>query len=159
MSLQNIIANHDAHSLDWLSKQSLDRHVHKLAKAAQGSFARGALQQDQIKFLLTVNNEAKARRTTTSTVLGRAKVMSFEDLVVARANKAEKEAAKENMKTEVIHRKRKLAKPEADILSPKVTRIGEAPEEARATAQLSQTQVRQDGNLSDTWRPTVARMW
>ncbi len=34
------------------------------------------------------------------------KVMSFEDLVVARANKAEKEAATESKKKEVSHHKR-----------------------------------------------------
>ena len=40
-----------------------------------------------------MNDEAKARRTTKSTVLGKAKVMSYEDLEDARAKRAAKEQA------------------------------------------------------------------
>ena len=55
------------------------------------SLAKGALQQDQIRFLITVNNEAKVRRSTKSIVLGKAKVMSYEDLVAKRAEREAKE--------------------------------------------------------------------
>lgn len=53
------------------------------------------LQQHQIRFLIKMNDKSKVRRSTTSVVLGKAKVMSYEDLVEARAKRAEKEAAKE----------------------------------------------------------------
>ena len=57
--------------------------------------AHGVLQQHQIRFLIKMNDESKVRRSTTSVVLGKAKVMSYEDLEEARAKRAKKEAAKE----------------------------------------------------------------
>ncbi|KAH8728360.1 hypothetical protein GQ44DRAFT_824189 [Phaeosphaeriaceae sp. PMI808] len=94
MSLQNLIMKQDAYALEEKSKQSLQRHLYKFTKAAQVSFAKGALQQNQIRFWLKVNNEAKVRRSTKSLVLGTAKVMGYEDLQHARAKRAEIEAAK-----------------------------------------------------------------
>jgi hypothetical protein len=44
--------------------------------------------------LTRMNNEAKVRRSTRSVVLGKAKVMSFEDIEVARAARAAKEVIK-----------------------------------------------------------------
>ena len=54
------------------------------------SLAKGALQQDQIRSLITINNEAKVRRSTKSMVLGNAKVMSYENLVTKRAEREPK---------------------------------------------------------------------
>ena len=90
--LQDLI-NQDAHALDEMSKRRLQRHIQKLVNAAQISFAERALQRDQIRFLSKVNNEAKVRRSTKSVVLGKAKVMSYEDLEEARAKRAAKEQA------------------------------------------------------------------
>ena len=94
VSLQNLIIRQDAHALEEASKRRLRRHLDKFAKAAHLSFAKGALQQHHIRLLLKINDEAKVRRTTKSLVLGKAKVMSFEDLVEARAKRAEKDARK-----------------------------------------------------------------
>ena len=80
MSLQNLIIMQDAHMLNETSKQSLQRHLQKLTKAAQTPFVKGALQQNQIQFLTTINNEAMVRRSTKSLVLGKAKIVSYEDL-------------------------------------------------------------------------------
>ena len=178
ISLQNLIIKQDAHALNETSKQSLERYLQKLAKAAQTSFAKGALQQDQIRFLTTINNEAKVRRSTKSLILGKAKVMNYEDLEEARAKRAEKEAAKEakgkgkrgrkcqSATPEADEatadkakrgRKRKTAVPEADAPEPKVkvARISNAPESARGSvAQMSGTQV-----MPDPPRAPVARMW
>ena len=44
--------------------------------------------------LIRMNNEAKVRRSTKSIVLGKAKVMSFEDIEMARAAPATKEVIK-----------------------------------------------------------------
>jgi hypothetical protein len=90
MPLQDLI-NQDTHALDEMSKRRLQRHIQKLVNAAQISFAKRALQRDQIRFLSKVNNEAKVRRSTKSVVLGKAKVMSYEDLEEARAKRAAKE--------------------------------------------------------------------
>ena len=61
--------------------------------------------------LTRINNEAKVRRSTQSLVLGKAKVMSFEDIEVARAARAAKEVIKGQGKR---GRKRKSAALEAD---------------------------------------------
>jgi hypothetical protein len=97
---------------------ALERHLQKLANAAQTSFAERALLQDRTRFLLKVNNEAKVRRSTKSVVLGKAKVMSYEDLEEARAKRAEKEAAKE-AKGKGKRRKPKSAGPEVEASADK----------------------------------------
>jgi len=137
-SLHNRIKQ-DAHTLNETSIQRLQRHVQKLANAAQISFAERALLHDQNQFLTRMNNEAKVRRSTKSVILGKAKVMSYEDIEEARA----KRAAKEVIKGKGKHgRKRKSAALEADKLElelepepepePEVTRMIEAPELWRA---------------------------
>ena len=109
-SLQNLIKQ-DAYTLNEASIQRLERHVQKLANAAQISFAESALLHDQNQMLIRMNNEAKVRRSTRSIVLGKAKVMSFEDIEVARAARAAKEVIKGKGKR---GRKRKSAALEAD---------------------------------------------
>src|SRR5437763_2488079 len=84
--------------------------------------------------LVQVNNEAKVRRSTTSVVLGKAKVMSYEDLEEARAKRAEKEAAKKAKGKGRRGRKRKSATTEPDASEPKakVARMIEASDPAMA---------------------------
>ncbi|KAH8759543.1 hypothetical protein F5882DRAFT_479516, partial [Hyaloscypha sp. PMI_1271] len=110
VSLHNLIKQ-DAHTLNGTSIQCLERHVQKLVDAAQTSFAERALLHDQKQMLTRMNNEAKVRRSTRSIVLGKAKVMSFEDIEVARAARAAKEVIKGKGKR---GRKRKSAALEAD---------------------------------------------
>jgi hypothetical protein len=109
-SLQNLIKQ-DAYTLNEASIQRLERHVQKLDNAAQISFANGALLNNRIQMLTRMNNEAKVRRSTRSIVLGKAKVMSFEDIEVARVARAVKEVIKGKGKR---GRKRKSAALEAD---------------------------------------------
>jgi hypothetical protein len=107
MSLRDLIVHQDAHSLDDLDQQRLKRHMQKFTKGAQTLIVGGTLQQDRIKSLLKANDEAKPRRSTKSIVLGKAKVMSFEDLVEARTKRAEKEANKAAKKQRARGRKPK----------------------------------------------------
>ena len=93
-SLHNLIKE-DANVLNETSKQRIHRHIQKLTNATQLSFAERALLQEQNRFLAEINNEAKARRSTKSQNLGEARVMSYECLEKARAERAAKEAAKE----------------------------------------------------------------
>ena len=74
LSLQNLIKQ-DAHTLNEASTQRLERHVQKLAHAAQVSFAERALLENRNQTSTRMNNEAKVRRSTRSVVLGKAKVM------------------------------------------------------------------------------------
>lgn len=91
-SLHNLIVK-DTHVLERKSKDRLQKRIQKLASAAKVSFAEQALLKDRNQFLLQINREAKTRRSTKSVVLGKAKVMSFEDLEEARAKRAAKEQA------------------------------------------------------------------
>jgi hypothetical protein len=85
---------------DETNKPHKERLQQKVNNAAHTSFARNALLQARNHLLTTINNEGKVRRSTKSEILGKAKVMSFEDLEKARAERAAKEAAKEAKKAE-----------------------------------------------------------
>jgi hypothetical protein len=113
-SLYNLIKQ-GVNTADGLNSRRLERHVRKLADAAQISITERALLHDQNQTLIRMNNEAKARRSTRSVVLGKAKVMSFEDIEVARAARAAKEVAKGKGKR---GRKRKSAALETDGQDP-----------------------------------------
>ena len=117
-SLHDMIKQ-EACALNEPSKQRIQRHVQKLASAAQISFAKQVLLQDQNPFLSKVNNEAKVRRSTRSVMLGKAKVMSYEDLEEARAKRAAKEQATVNKRRSKSHgRTRKSPAPmEASLVS------------------------------------------
>jgi hypothetical protein len=117
VSLQNLIKQ-DAYILNKASTQRLERHVQKLAYAAQVSFAERAflraeraLLNNRNQMLTRMNNKAKVRRSTRSVVLGKAKVISFEDIEVARAARAAKHVIKGKGKR---GRKRKSAALEAE---------------------------------------------
>ena len=76
--------------------------------------------------LTRMNNEAKVRRSTQLIVLGKARVMSLEDIEAARAARAVKDAIKGKGKR---GRKRKSAALEADELEPEANSEPEADSE------------------------------
>ncbi|KAI9146769.1 hypothetical protein HJFPF1_13508 [Paramyrothecium foliicola] len=98
-SLHKLIEQ-DLYMLDEMNRPRLEKHLQKLTHAAQLSFAERSLLQENNQFLAQMNNEAKVRRSTKSEILGRAKVMSYEDLENALAMRASKEAAKEAKRAE-----------------------------------------------------------
>jgi hypothetical protein len=118
--------------------------------------------------LNTINNEAKVRRSTKSLVLGKAKVMSYEDLEEARAKRAEKEAAKEAKGKGKRGRNRKRATPETDASEPdepdepepsaKMMRMSIAPSRA-SVVQMSGAPAGEAEMVPHLWRAPVARMW
>ena len=63
------------------------------------AFAERALLLNENRLLFEQNNESNCRQSTRSTVVGKAKVMSYEDIVEAQAKRDAKEAAvvKENV--------------------------------------------------------------
>ncbi|KAL8634877.1 MAG: hypothetical protein Q9228_007571, partial [Teloschistes exilis] len=172
----------DAHGLDEISKQRLHRHVQKIASAARISFAECALLQDQSRLLAKINGEAKVRRSTKSLILGKAKVMSYEDLSEARAKRA---AAKE--KAMLAQAKRAVAKEEKAMAKGKATagkgkrgrprknpapeasspemQMSEVPEPARlpvATESYREPAAQiidpQRAQVAEPWKVTVAQM-
>jgi len=81
--------------------------------------------------MVNLASALQERRSTKSLVLGKAKVMSYEDLEEARAKRDAKEAAKAKGKGRRV-RKRKSPEAEAEADTPvpkaKVARMSEAPE-------------------------------
>jgi hypothetical protein len=66
-----------------LLPSSASLHFHKLANTTERSFVDCALIFDQNRLFVGQNNEKRARQSTKSTIIGRAKVMSYEDIVEA----------------------------------------------------------------------------
>jgi len=62
---------------DEMSRQRKQGLQQKVKNAAQVFLAKNALLEDQNRFLTTVNNEGKVRRSTRSKILGGARVMSY----------------------------------------------------------------------------------
>ena len=142
MSLHSLIEQ-DTHALNERSKQRLQ----KFTNAAQISFAECALLRDENRVLFKQNNEAKVCRSTKSTVVGKAKVMSYEDIEEERANRAAKEAAAASKKR---GRKRKSAAP-AGVKAKKArgSEVEVAEDEIAAGGMGSYCSVpqREDGSL------------
>ena len=78
--------------LDGPSKFRLE----KLANAAEKAFADRAILFDKNCLTFQQNNEATSRQLTRSTVVGKAKVMSYDDIVKAQVKRDAKEAGIEN---------------------------------------------------------------
>ncbi|PVH92463.1 hypothetical protein DM02DRAFT_699807, partial [Periconia macrospinosa] len=60
-SLQTLITQQTTYNHSEARKSRVEQLVQKLAKAAQVSIAKGILQQNHIRSLLAINNEAKVR--------------------------------------------------------------------------------------------------
>ena len=129
-SLRGLVER-DTHALDDESKLRLE----KLLNAAQISFAERALLENDNQILVKQNDEAKRRRSTKSTVLGKAKVMSYEDLAEARAKRAAKEEAsaskgkggrkRKGLTTEgKVARKTKKARSELEVAEDEIVAAG-----------------------------------
>ncbi|PSN58568.1 hypothetical protein BS50DRAFT_442882, partial [Corynespora cassiicola Philippines] len=63
---------------DEASSQRKERLREKVSNAALTLLAKNALLRDQNEFLTKINNEGKTRRATKSTILGTAKVMTWD---------------------------------------------------------------------------------
>ena len=154
----------------------LQKWMQKLANAGQSTFAERALLENRNQLLTKLNNQAKVRRSTKSVILarGEGKVMSFEDIVAARAARDEKQAIKDKKKR---GRKRKNAKLEADEpeteAEPKVTPAAKkAPDRKTKRGRTRKRAVQEAGepepepepevaqiiNVPVPWRAPVARM-
>lgn len=87
-----------------------ERLQQKVSNAALTFLAKNALLDEQNKFLTEINNEGKTRRATKSTILGTAKVMTWDDLEKARAEHAAKEAKKAETKAKAAKKAAKEVK-------------------------------------------------
>jgi hypothetical protein len=176
----------DADMLDETSRQRLQKHVQKLTNATQLSFSERALLHEQNRFLAEINSEAKVRRSTKAKIIGTARVMSYEDLENARAERAAKDAEKEAKKTtrapaaeETNAGKRKRGRPRkvraedadadthedadadarADVTASETTMVrgSDAADGERDAGREEQTEERR--KALGSYRIPVARMW
>ncbi|KAG9229290.1 hypothetical protein BJ875DRAFT_351860, partial [Amylocarpus encephaloides] len=177
MSLQNLIIQRDAHALDETSKQNLGKHLQKCTKAYQKASALSVLQEDRIQYLLTINNEAKVRRSTRSLVLGKAKVMSWTDLEEARAKRVKKETTQAAKGKGKRGRKRKSGTLEAEEDTAEEDTVEEDTASARRgrkraaldalapttmmawISTASRTQIADNEIAPEPQRAPVAQMW
>lgn len=81
----------DAHQMN----EGCRLRLQKILNATERAFAERSLLLQQNHDLYEQNNEKKSRQRTKSTVAGKAKVMTFEDIAVAKRKREEKEAARE----------------------------------------------------------------
>ena len=98
--LQTPLTSEALKSLRNLIEQGIDvsdntgkMRLQKLGNAAEKAFAQCALLHDENKLLFEQNNEAKSRVAAKSTVVGKAKVMSYEDIVNAQRKRDAKKAS------------------------------------------------------------------
>ncbi|KAF2647103.1 DDE-domain-containing protein [Lophiostoma macrostomum CBS 122681] len=146
-------------SNDEASSQRKERLQQKVSNAAQ-------------TFLTKMNDEGKARRSAKSAILGKAKVMTWDDLQKARAEHAVKEAAKAEKKAKKMAREaKKVAKAtlqaeDAAIgggkwgLKRTAAMIGADHSEPRAkVARRNDGWVEKNQVITEPWRAPVARMW
>ncbi|KAF1935013.1 hypothetical protein EJ02DRAFT_362433, partial [Clathrospora elynae] len=108
---------------DEARNQHKERLQQKVSHAVQTFLAKNALLRDHNKLLTKINDESKTRRATKSTILGKARVMTWEDLENGRRERTEKEekkAAKEAREA-ITGKKRGRARTSssADTLEPK----------------------------------------
>lgn len=132
------------------------RLVQKLANAAEISFAQHALHQDQIQFLSKVNNKAKTRRKTRSDILGKARVMSFEDIEAARAKRAKQEVNRD------AKSKRKRGRPKRAVLEEaEADADGEKYKKRKCATRdtIEAMAVQMEESAPQPYRAPVARMY
>ncbi|KUJ06162.1 uncharacterized protein LY89DRAFT_662461 [Mollisia scopiformis] len=149
----------------------VQRRVQKLANASQKAIAYCALLEHEKQLLKKINNKAKVRRSTQSTILGKSqgKVISFEDIEAARAARAAKDIVKgkgkrgrKQLKTkpkpepEMIQAAKKVKK-NTRRLTPKRTSITKA-DLPKPTPEAKPVKLTQD-IPPVTWSAPVARMY
>lgn len=166
-ALQDLIKQ-DAEVLEASSRQRLQKHLQKLTNATQLSFAERALLTEHNQFLAKINNEAKPRRATRGKVVGTARVMSYEDIERAKAERAISEArkeaksearkakkAKEDLSTALSYGHTTISKQKIDEQSKRNAEGDTHLQEERAAQQAGT-----DTALPSTlFRAPVAKMW
>ena len=153
LTVEGLTSLHDLikQELDEPGKERIQRHVRKLVSAAKISLAKQTLFQDQNQFLSRINSETKVRRSTKSVILGKAKVMSYEDLEEARAKRATTETARAGKAKRRTKRKTSEAETEVEA----------APLGAVTDLLIEKVRVQETGpvNSSMLWRAPITYMY
>ena len=105
----------------------LEKAVEALGKV----FADGALLREEIEGLLKQNDEKRSRKSLKRTVVGRGKIMSYEDIVAVRDQRMEREASKRS-KQSVTSRRKRVNVARCAVASPLSKEVQVAEAEIRA---------------------------
>jgi hypothetical protein len=119
--------------------------------------------QDQNQLLRKLNNQAKVRCSTKLTMLirGEGKVMSFEDIIIARAARDKKQAIKDNKKRSRKHNNTKLKADEE--VEPEVTpALNKRGRKRKRTIQEPELELEPESDIAwmlrVPWRVLVTRI-
>jgi hypothetical protein len=110
----------DTDGLDNLSRF----RVQKLSNAAEKAFAERSLLLDDNRLLFAQNNKKVSRKSVRSTIVGTAKVMSYEDIVDAKTKRDAKAAGR-------IPKRKKSAPLTRQEIGPRSQEVEKAEEEIR----------------------------
>ena len=108
-----------------------------------------------------MNNESKIRRSAKSLVLGKAKVISYDDLEAARAERMRKNASKQISKettTGARKRKRGAAETDPELTATKTVRIAGSAEPVTGIQSTGVTNATDETFAPPIQRAPVARM-
>lgn len=114
------------------------RYIQKLANAVENAFAYRAILLDENSLLFEQNNEKTTRKSIRATVVGSARVMSYEDIVEAQRQRDLKEAA-----AEVSQGRRSKRNPAAQVLGKRSRgqELEEAEQEIKASGMAEYCSV------------------
>jgi hypothetical protein len=155
------------HTLDKTNIERLQRHIETFADAAHECFAERTLFRKQNRFLTSINDEAKVRRSTKSVKVGEAKVMSYEDIEEARRKRVANDAIKGRGKCDrkkkgaAVEIGRPESEPEPEMASAVKEVMGYKRKGARKwknNSQEDKPKVAPVIEVSEPWRAPVARM-
>ena len=90
---------------DEMSRSYKQRLQQKVINAAHLFLAKNALLEDRNRFLTAVNDEGKVRRSIRSEILRKTRMISYEDLKKARADRVTKETAKEIKRADTVSKR------------------------------------------------------
>ena len=120
---------HDwSHSFDEKPKSMIEKAI----SVAEKAFADKALLDDEKQHLREQNNEKKARSVVKSTIVGNARIMTYEDIIDAQKKRDEKQAGRSNSKAG----KRKRKSPPSPTSLKKNSHVQEAMNASRKIATV-----------------------
>ena len=103
----------------------------KAVKALGKAFADGALLREEIEGLLEQNDEKRNRKSLKRNVVGRGKIMSYEDIVAVREQRVEREAASKKSKQSGKGRRKRVNVARCEAASPLSKEVQAAEAEIR----------------------------
>ena len=140
---------------DDANRQHKQKLQEKLLEGGRLCFAKCALLEEQNRFLAEINNESKVRRSTGSEVVGKAKVMLWQDIDNTRKELAAKKKAKAAKKAKREEKKAEREKINAQKEAQRVAK--QAKQAAKKAEKEAQREAKKAAGKSTRGRKRKAR--